>query len=232
MTAWPTLLLPAKDVAWTPRQMVRTVPVATDGFYQPRRSTDMGGKWELTMSGVWLRRGHMIKLARALRVIANGGLTPFVVRTCETKFAPWLDGAGYHLVPHSDDTPFSDSSLYLGEGISVESYGVTASGATSLVVTLSESAPFTGGEAFSVVHETMGERRYEVGSASAVASNRQTLTFWPPLREALADDTALNLAFPGCLMVMTNPEDFIDPINMGRRSYASPSFMEYGDVAP
>lgn len=229
---WPSVMIPAKEAAWRPRQVIRQLSVATDGLFQPRRRTDMGGKWELTMSGAWLRSADQVRTARAVRVISNGGMVPFVVRTCEGRFANWLPGASSSGVPHSDDTPFSDDTLYYSEGVSVEINAVAARNATTIQVGLTAASKFRGGEALSIVHPNMGERRYEVGMVEDVSAGVQNLMVWPLVREALDGSESVRLKCPGCLMGLINYEDFMDPIRMNRWSGASPVFMEWGDDAP
>lgn len=220
--------MPAKEAAWRPDQVVHMPSVATDGLFQPRRRTDMGGKWELSMSSVWLRSPDQVRVARAMRVISNGGSVPVIVRTCESKFAPWLPGASSSGVPHSDGTPFSDGSLYYTEGVSVEIALAAGLNATTIRVNLIAANGFRGGEALSIVHPNMGERRYEVGMVFDVSEGVQDLHVWPPMREALSGSEYVRLKFPGCVMGLVNYKEFMDPIRMNKWSGTSPVFMEWG----
>lgn len=227
---WPSLLARAPNIAWRQRGVTRISPVGIDGTFQPRRRVDGGGRWACTLSGTWLYKRELIKLARAIEVVANGGLTTFTLRTCECGFAPFLDGSGPATVPHSDGSPFSDGSEYFQSGIYGSVSGDVGKRATTMFISLDQARPFTGGEAFSIVHPAMGERRYHVGFAYPAASGVQQVTFWPPMREAVTGGTELNLYDPGNAMYLVNSEEFLEDINMGRFSRANAQFEESFDV--
>lgn len=227
---FPSLLARAPNIAWRQRGVTRIAPTGMDGTFQPRRRIDGGGRWACTLSGTWLRNRELIKLARAVEVLSNGGLTTFTLRTCEAGFAPYLPGAGPATVPHSDGTPFSDGTEYSQTGIFARVDESVAKRATALNIRLVLSAPFIGGEAFSIVHPTMGERRYHVGYAWPVVDNIQEISIWPPMREAVSEDTPINLYNPGNAMYLANSEEFLADINMGRFSRANAQFEESFDV--
>lgn len=227
---WPSLLARAPNIAWRQRGVTRTSPVGMDGTFQPRRRVDGGGRWACTLSGTWLYKRELIKLARAIEVAANGGLTTFTLRTCETGFAPYLDGAGPSTVPHSDGSPFSDGSEYFQSGISAQAHFPIAKRATTMFIYTDEAAPLKGGEAFSIIHPTMGERRYHVGLVYPLVFKVQEITIWPPMREAVTAGTELNMHSPGNAMYLANSEEFLEDINMGRFSRANALFEESFDV--
>lgn len=230
MIEWPKLLARAPDYAWRLRSVVRPSPAGIDGTFQPRRRIDGGGRWECTLSGVYLHKKSLIKLARAMEVIANGGLTQMVVRTCECGFSPMPEGAEVALVPHDDQTSFDDGTYYVSNGVSI-SIAVNASKRSkTITINLDSAKPFEGGEAFSIVHPVMGERRYHVGEVGVAAGGVQQISFSPPLREDVTTSDVVNAYAPGNVMYLANYDEFLADINMNRFSTASAVFVESFDV--
>lgn len=230
MIEWPKLLAKAPDYAWRLRSVVRPSPAGIDGTFQPRRRIDGGGRWECTLSGVYLHKKSLLKLARAMEVVANAGLSQIIVRTCECPFSPTSPSGGIVLVPHSDLTPFSDGTLYESAGLNITAASSALKRAKTMTVSLVSSTPFEGGEAFSIVHPVMGERRYHVGAVGDVADGVQQISFFPPLREAVSEGEFLNAYDPGCVMYLANYDEFLADINMNRFSTASAVFVESFDV--
>lgn len=171
------------------------------------------------MSGIWLYRPDQLRVARALDMILDGGLTSIVVGTCETAFAHWARPA--EPVPHSDGSPFSDEAFYAGAAPVGSVVSDAPLRATKLRIGLPAGVSLRGGEAFAIKHPNRGERRYQVARVSG-----DELTFRPELREAVLAGAEVHFHNPGCVMKLANPDEFFDPIRSGRFSYLNPVFVE------
>lgn len=234
---WPPQLSAAPGLKWRRREVVGLAGTAVDGS-QPRGTTDGGGRWELTMSGVWLRNAGVVKLARALEVMMDGGAAPIIVNTCERAYAPMPPEAeGDGRVPNSDGTAMSDGSLYQSRFISAEVYINAALRATQMTVLIRAGAPLTGGEAFSIYHapprgydDEDGKRRYQIGRAglpvNVAGGFTQLITFRTPLRAAVTVGTKLDFDSVGSVVRLLNPDDFFEDISMARFSNLNPVWQE------
>lgn len=218
MDYWPSALFPAPEIRW--RLQNRVIMGGQPVLGPARTSGTIGaGLWVCEMSGIWLFRTEQIRLARALDMILDGGLTSIVVGTCETAFAPWARPADP--VPHSDGSPFSDETFYAGAapvGMVVADAPLRS---TKLRIGLPAGVSLLGGEAFSIRHPTKGERRYQVARV-----NGDEVTFRPELREAVAVGAEVHFHNPGCVMKLANPDEFFEPIRSNRTSFLNPVFVE------
>jgi len=218
MDYWPSALFPAPEIRW--RLQNRVIMGGQPVLGPARTSGTIGaGLWVCEMSGIWLFRTEQLRLARALDMILDGGLTSIVVGTCETAFAPWARPADP--VPHSDGSPFSDETFYAGAapvGMVVADAPLRS---TKLRIGLPAGVSLLGGEAFSIRHPTKGERRYQVARV-----NGDEVTFRPELREAVAVGAEVHFHNPGCVMKLANPDEFFEPIRSNRTSFLNPVFVE------
>lgn len=218
MDYWPSTLFPAPEIRWRLQNRVINggQPVVGPG----RLSGTIGaGLWVCEMSGIWLHRPEQLRVARALDMILDGGLTPIVVGTCETSFAPWA--RPIDPVPHSDGSPFSDETFYAGAAPEGSVLADAPLRSTKLRISLPTGVSLLGGEAFSIKHPVWGERRYQVARVSG-----DEVTFRPELREAVKAGAEVHFHNPGCVMRLANPAEFFDPIRSGRTSFLNPVFVE------
>jgi len=212
MDYWPSAFFPAPEIRW--RLQNRVIRGGQPVLGPARTSGTIGaGLWVCEMSGIWLRKRDQLRVARALDMILDGGLTSIVVGTCETAFAPWARPADP--VPHSDGSPFSDETFYAGAA----PVGSVVADAPLRATKLRIGLP--AGEAFAIRHSTKGERRYQVARVSG-----DEVTFRPELREAVAAGTEVHFHNPGCVMKLANPDEFFEPIRLGRFSTLNPVFVE------
>jgi hypothetical protein len=186
--------------------------------------TDGGGLWVCKQRGIDLVSVNDIKLWRALETILGDGVTSFVVPTCECRFSPYPISPATG-VPHSDKTPFSDGGDY-SQGVIVASIGAAAPRrATTVVLNMTLASPLTGGEVFSLDHPTMGRRLYTIGRVAAVGLVN-TVTIWPPLREALTGGELADFDTPGCTMRVASPNDFAAELENGWDGNVDIAFIE------
>ena len=218
MDYWPSAFFPAPEIRW--RLQNRVIRGGQPVLGPARTSGTIGaGLWVCEMSGIWLRKRDQLRVARALDMILDGGLTSIVVGTCETAFAPWARPADP--VPHSDGSPFSDETFYAGAAPVGSVVADAPLRATKLRIGLPAGVSLLGGEAFAIRHSTKGERRYQVARVSG-----DEVTFRPELREAVAAGTEVHFHNPGCVMKLANPDEFFEPIRLGRFSTLNPVFVE------
>lgn len=165
---------------------------------------DGGGLWMGEQSFL-LHCPDQIRAARALEAQMDGGVEEVIAWSHEDPFSP---GAGYPGVPHSDGTPFSDTSLYAGGGFSLTVRSPASLRSTALTV-LSGTDNLRGGERFSIVHPRMGTRRYQIGSVVG-----DKVTFRPPLREALQGGETMDFGRVGCVSRLANPNEFMGALRL------------------
>lgn len=153
---------------------------------------------------------------RAVVTLLEEGVTAFDVPFCETRFTPYGGSSG---VPHSDGSPFSDGSLYEADG-GVASISTNAAlRATTVQMTLALPQPLIGGEWFAIRHANKGWRAYRVSRISGAS-----ISFRPPLREAVTVGEVVDFMHPRCLMVADGRPG--TPAQYGRLGQAAIRFVE------
>jgi hypothetical protein len=90
---------------------------------------------------------------------------------------------------------------------------------TRMAITSQLVKPLQGGEWFTIVHPTWGERAYNI---SLVQGN--VIEFLPPLREATAAGTFIDFDNPRCRMVRVGQAP--NPLSMKRAGQAGIQFVE------
>lgn len=158
--------------------------------------TDGGGRVVVEFNDFDLDEPEVARAWDAIDAYMDGGLRPMIVPLCDGAMQPAFHFDG---VPHSDDTPFSDESLY---------------GTPGAVVTLAADAPLRAtiiqidiellnGDPlgwFSIDHATWRHRAYKVAEIIAQTATTATISIRPPLREATSAGAALDFANPRCTM--------------------------------
>lgn len=204
--------------------------------YEDVIRTDGGGIWRADFGdadfGDRDDAGRAETLAwRALNAGMQGGAVPVIVKFCDRLHQPVGNEA---LVPHSDQTPFSDDSLYQGGGASAVVVGVVngqsgGNRATIIDIRLTALLPLIGGERFGYVGANgWGERSAEIYSVEDLGGGITRITFQPPIRGGIAVGDPLDFDNPGCRMRRTSQAS--NSLSMGVFSSASISFQE--DMRP
>lgn len=161
--------------------------------------SDGGGFWTVSLNDIQLwERSHAL-LWRAIRQIAAGGVNPLVVSRSD-QLQPWPSGAPYGVISFDDGMLFDDGAGFDQVVIDVVTSGAAARRATSLVLKLNVCGDLLGGESFAIAHPTFGWRMYEIATVLPVDVTHVAVTFNPPLREAVADGTAVEFDRPRCVM--------------------------------
>lgn len=179
-------------------------------------STDGGGRVyaEFADSAVIDRSTNLAW--RALKTVLDEGVVPVVVPFCDIRHTPYGNA---HEVPHSDGTPFSDGTLYSGGGPIGATVGAAILRATAMRISLTGGQPLQGGEWFSIEHPTKGWRAYRIATI-----NGDTVTFRPPLREAVPAGQYVEFRAPRCLMVQDGTTS--SRTQYGRQGDATIRFVE------
>src|SRR5262245_29232037 len=95
----------------------------------------------------------------------------------------------------------------LGPGWRPTKSGVTVNTRTALEIsavmaaaTIAIGSALRGGEHFSIQHDTFSHRLYRIGKVTLDGLGNSVVTIRPPLREATAAGTRLELDYPKCIM--------------------------------
>lgn len=179
-------------------------------------STDGGGRVFVEFAGGPLVDRSVNLAWRALQTLLEEGVTRVVVPFCDARHTPY---GKRHRVPHSDGTPFSDDTLYVGGEGSAETIEPAALRATSVRLSLALEQPLIGGEWFAIEHPNKGWRAYRIGAIDGDA-----VSFRPPLREAVPAGTHVEFADPRCLMVQDGATS--SRVDYGRLGDAAIRFVE------
>jgi hypothetical protein len=198
----------------------------TNGGYQQRVNTSGGGLWGLKLD---FTRFHTADQLRAWRVIqygSNGGTRAVNVAICDLRQAPRPTGSSGGGVPHSDETPFSDGSLYSSPQIIATLSASAAIGATSVSVEFDGDSQPLGGEFFSLSYgDGYHELHVVIGVVETVGGF--TLTFVPPLRAAHSSGEVVEFDHPTGTFVLADPNAMSMATEFGRWGRGAATFIEY-----
>jgi hypothetical protein len=178
--------------------------------------TDGGGFWRADFTnGEAMDRDTGLRW-RALTDAMDGGSTPVIVLFCsERHFQPLHDRVGA-----SPNTPIDDTAPDKGAAFTASE--AAALRATTLKMSGNSEREIIGGELFSIEHATWGWRAYRIGPDGMAEDG--TISFRPPLREAIEADTPLEFDNPRCQMRAAAATS--NPTNIGRFTACSIAFAE------
>jgi hypothetical protein len=221
MKVWPLRSLPPKGIQWEPTGGRVAGGRSLGGVVQEGRF-DGGPFWTLSLTGMAIQTVAKIRLAKALRGLLDSGL-PIEVDTREAAFTGLAAGATRDSVPFSDGSAFDDGSEFDASPVTATVVADTPLRATSLTFDQVGLSALQGGEEFTVVTAS-GPRMHriiEVGGTIA----QPTVSFIPPLREAVIEGQALDFNRPRCAMKMVQ----MSVPREGRFATVDASFIEYFD---
>ena len=181
---------------------------------------DGGPFWTLSLTGMAIKTVAKIRLAKALQGLLDSG-SPIEVGTSEAAFTVLAAGSTRDSVPFSDDATFDGGAEFAASPVTATITDDAALRATSLTFDQVGMAPLQGGEEFTVVTAS-GPRMHRVIEVSGTAA-QPTISFIPPLREAMTAGQALDFNRPRCVMKMVQmplPRE-------GRFATVDASFVEY-----
>jgi hypothetical protein len=157
--------------------------------------TDGGGFWVADFTeGEAIEREDGLAWRAQTDDMGAGSKAVIVLLCAERHFQPVLDRPSAYGTP--PNTPIADDAPDKGAN-----YTVTADAAlraTTLHIAGVSELPIIGGEKFSIQHPTWGWRVYLIGPDGLTDDG--TISFNPPLREAVTSGTALEFDTPRCQM--------------------------------
>lgn len=226
---FPRALLRERSSQWT--LVGNTIsPGQTGDGVVPIVRTDGGGFWRAQLASIAINSGALIGAWRAISAQLDGGSGVMVVPMCD-PCVPWpvIDGervTGYGNVPHSDGTLFDDGAGYDQPVVECVTVGDAIRRATTLVLQFVNGGPLVGGEFFSFQHATYDWRLYVVRSTYENDDGTTTITFRPPLREAVTDGTLVEFDRPRCVMRLASQDAMVLDLEMRRRGNPSITLIE------
>jgi hypothetical protein len=189
--------------------------------------SDGGGLWTASLNNIQFIDQTDTNCWRAIRQLCNGGVNPIIVPRNDTVFAPFPVGfAPYAPITHDDLTLFDDGSGYYQSIIDVTCLGGAAQRATAITFNLNFCGLLQGGEAFSIQHPTLNWRMYEIASVTQIDATHATVTFNPPLREAVLNGAVIEFDRPRCTMKLVNSAAMDLNVTTWPFSLASVKFVE------
>lgn len=203
--------------------------------YEDVIRVDGGGFWRADFTGADFgdrdEAGRAATLAwRALNDGMVGGSVAIDVLFCDALHQPVF---GVAAVTHSDQTPFSDDSLYVSSGASARVLAVVngqigGNRATVLDIALTSDRPLIGGERFSYEGANgWGARASGIYAVEPIDGGYR-VTISPPIRGGITAGDPLDFDNVRCRMRRTSAPS--NALNMGAFSTASISFQE--DMRP
>jgi len=182
------------------------------------------GIWRIKFGDITVSNRAEVLTWRGVDSLLEGRLNPVLVPFCRA-YQPVPSGAVaaglYDDVPHDDDTPFDDESEYVPTVIEVETSASASAGAVSIGVTIGYADTIVPGQPFSI-----GERAYRVRTIVYASATAATITFRPPLREAVSSAAKLNFDDPVCRMRLASDAEMALDLGGRRRSTQTVNFVE------
>ena len=230
--SFPIDILTPKHPGFWPSGGVKTGPTTISGL-QDFDNLDGGPIWRARLSQIPLKCRQQILLAQAIQSLAQAGVGLFDVPKNLFDRALGQEGVSGGSddsdvgVPHSDLTPFSDATLYMGSDfLAGAGPGWTLMSSTVEIAFIDGAHGVGGGEEFSVVVTGMGSRLHRIMRVVSVGPTSSVVEISPPLRSDVPEGAALNFEEPSCVMRMTNAEEFLQELNFNRWAEITAEFEE------
>lgn len=223
---WPRELLPPQQPMFHIAPMNISGPVSGSGAADVISGD--AGFWRASYGSVVVTTRDRVLTWRAISAKLRGRLYPILVPYCG-MYQPFpLDALGKPTfpsslgdVPHSDGSPFSDGSEYVASSVDVRLLISLPVRAVSGIVDVNVAGTLQPGQVFS-----FGERMYEILDVVYTSDTRATLTWQPPLREAVSSGTELNFDRPVCRMRLASDMEMRLQLDMNKRSFPTVNFVE------
>ncbi|WP_085044334.1 hypothetical protein [Ensifer aridi] len=221
---WPRELLPPQQPMFHIAPMNISGPVSASGAADVISGD--AGFWRASYGSVVVTTRERVLTWRAISAKLRGRLYPILVPYCG-MYQPYpLDANGKRIftkpgIPHSDGALFSDESGYLSGVISAILVGSLPVRAVNGNITVNAADAIQPGHVFS-----FGERMYEILDVTYTSETTATLTWQPPLREAVTAGTELNFDRPVCRMRLASDSEMQLQLDMNKRSFPTVNFVE------
>jgi hypothetical protein len=220
---WPRQILPPQQPMFHIAPMNISGPVSGSGAADVISGD--AGFWRASYGSVVVTTHDRVLTWRAISAKLRGRLFPILVPFCG-MYQPFpLDALGKpvftSVVPHSDGSYFSDGSGYLSGVIRVTLDTALPVRAVGGNVTVEVSGVIQPGHVFS-----FGERMYEIIDVDYSTDTTATITWQPPLREAVPAGAELNFDKPICRMRLASDAEMQLPLDMNKRGFPTVNFVE------
>lgn len=193
-----------------------------------------GGRWVVDYGEASLWTREKILHWRKFTAACDGGAAQVVVPIVDRRSQP-VTGA-YAGADTIGLTTWQADTSAIPNQITATVTADAALGATSITFNYTGPAELEGGQFFSIEHATWGHRLYQVllvDSGGSGGGGSTTVTFRPPLREAIvaanSPATTLEMEWPRCLMRVDG--DISETVEMQRFGKGSARFIEYAGPA-
>ena len=230
MFVYPWRRLLAQSVKTRLSNQALTGDPSLSGGIQATR-TDGGGLWLSDHSKIIAWDPDTIRCLRAWSAYLDGGATQFILPCFDLGQAPRPLSGGAPALPGAP-TPSSD---YFNEdpgfGAPLISAHLTAGAAlraTNIGLQVDVGTPVVGGEHFSLNHPTVGWRMHRIVRVTSVDGPYQAVDIKPPLREAIAVNSAIEFDVPRfqAQLVPSKADEFEPDLSLGRFASVNAYFME------
>jgi hypothetical protein len=223
--------VPVDPIVWpeklTPTQiMVNLTPFTRSGGSSiggiSRTIRTDRGSWRIGFRGVALFDVSRRRLFNGIRVGAGGRAGVLAVPAWSHDTAP---NAGPVLVPHSDGSSFSDTSLYSQPGVRVDMVSEALRGATSVTLRIVSGIEELAGVRFSYLHAL-----YETGFPTAVSGTDWTVPVFPAIRQTIPAGARLEFDLPTCLVHLATDDAMDVSFTAGGFDKVDVDFLEATDA--
>jgi hypothetical protein len=198
----------------------------------PLARFDGGGLWTGILNEVAMTDRQDVLCWRAVRVLAKGGVAPFIMPRKDVIFPPFPLVGGVQLfaypsIPHSDGSFFGDGSGYYQPVIVAQTVGAALLRDTTLTIAFTYGGPLLGGESFSLTGPLQGKRLHEISTVAIDGNGNSVVTFDPPLREDYPGATVVEFDKPGCTVRLADPKAMDLELTVYPLPRPSVAFVEY-----
>lgn len=225
MIIWPVQILRPKTVN------IELVNRSLRGASNIRASSQTvasdAGIWMFNFSDFPVYSRQLVLLWRSLDALTEGQLNSIDVPffDYEKTYQPLVDGEET-AVPHSDDAYFSDDTGYVSSRSNVSTADAGDLRTTSLELSIDFAGDIEPGQHFSIDHITKGNRLYRIKTAAYKSDTEITVTFTPPLREAIAANTRIEFDRPVCQCKLASDQEMSLTLQPAQYGFSSVSFIE------
>jgi len=194
-------------------------------------STDGGGRWRVTYSGIAIRTVALQRLWDQWVSHMAGGAQPILLPLVSLTTAPRPfagNGLARPSAIYANDSQFPTEVRFASPYIVATTVGAVAPRATTITIAVAQGARIQGGERCSI-----GSRALKIERVLSRPTQMSAVCkVSPPTREAIASGTSVNFEWP-VVQAKAVPGQDLDPdIAYGRNGTVSITFVEdFSDVA-
>lgn len=194
-------------------------------------AVDGGGRWEITFDGIELLSDDQVGAWNAWDMHLGGGGVNCIVPIALPRQAPlafvgepFPQLTGLH--PEDDDPYFPNVA---GRSVTAAAGVTTASAAlraTQITINVTKGRRLRGGEPFTIVHSTMGERLYRVKRVLSTSDQTSVVQIEPPLRQSITSGKTIEFDWPRFVARLAPNLDISPSFSGGGADPVSATFIE------